>query len=239
MNGTTPHFVLMLTDRDVTIPDAVEVYSALRIPELRHVAFKDVGADPQMLRDLTGAAHADGRSVLLELADMSDRGQSKGLQLAVDLGVDSVVATWRAETAAALNREDAPAYWPFVGTLTGSPLELLSGPAELAAIAKELDDTPGVRGAVLMPYRQHRHQPSALLRDVTAATGLPVLVAGGVAGAEQIEDVMRAGAWGFTMGSALLHGREDAPSLVGRRVRNVLGICRAAMDRQLLSTGED
>ena len=82
------NFVLMLTEQDRTIPDAVDVYEKLLVDELRLIAFKDVGTDPHMARDLTEAAHADGRSVLLELADTSDAGQEAGCQLALDLGVE-------------------------------------------------------------------------------------------------------------------------------------------------------
>ena len=61
------HFVLMLTERDVTIPDAMDVYQTVTGTGLRYVAFKDVGADHGMLGDLTGAAREDGLQTLLEI----------------------------------------------------------------------------------------------------------------------------------------------------------------------------
>ncbi|GAA2367507.1 hypothetical protein Cme02nite_28760 [Catellatospora methionotrophica] len=219
------NFVLMLTERDVTIPDAVEVYRGLEVDGLAHVAFKDVGVEPSAARKLTDAAHADGRQVLLELADLSDHGQEQGLRLALDLGVDQVVARWRPDFAARLADPDAPRYWPFVGSLSGSPLALSSTPEELAAMAGQLSDA-GVGGMVLMPYRQHAHDAAALLAGTARAASVPVLVAGGVKDPSQVADIARAGAWGFTMGGAALADRHDDPSSVSRRVADLLQLCR-------------
>ncbi|KAB8161722.1 hypothetical protein FH609_020800 [Streptomyces sp. 3MP-14] len=226
MSDVTMEFVLMLTERDVTIPDALEVYGGLAVDGLRHVAFKDVGAEPGALAELTAAVRADGGSVLLEVADMSERGQEEGVQLAVDLGVERVVAAWRPDVADALKGDDTPEYWPFVGTLSGSPLALESTPEEMADQAREVTASGSVGGVVVMPYRQDAFDATALLGAVTAEVEVPVLVAGGVSGASQIERIAEAGAWGFTMGSALLRDRAADPASVGRRITEVLGICR-------------
>ncbi|GAA2909489.1 hypothetical protein Acy02nite_89060 [Actinoplanes cyaneus] len=222
------NFVLMLTERDVTIPDALQVYRDLVADELRTIAVKDVGADPEMIRELTRAAHEDGRSVLLELADMSEKGQERGYELALDLGVDQVVGAWSPRAAEALSGPGAPQYWPFAGQMSGSPLVLTGTPEQLSADARRLSAAPAVAGLVLMPYRQSTYPPRELLRQTVDASGVPVLVAGGVRGAEQIADIAAAGAWGFTMGGAALADRHDDPKSVSERVNEVLRLCREA-----------
>ncbi|MGW4378913.1 hypothetical protein [Kitasatospora sp. NPDC004531] len=214
----------MLTEQDITIPDAVDVYQKLAVDELRLIAFKDVGTDPIMAKDLTEAAHADGRSVLLELADTSDAGQERGYQLALDLGVDRVVGTWRPSAAQEFAQSGKPEYWPFVGSMSGSPLELASTPDELAAQAEQLNATAGVAGLVLMPYRQKSYDPALLMQRTAAAGPAPLLIAGGVRGAEQITSIAAAGAWGFTMGGAALADRHDDPASVTKRVAEILRI---------------
>jgi hypothetical protein len=226
MSDAVTNFVLMLTERDVTIPDAVEVYSTLTVDSLRHIAFKDVGADQGMLKELTDAIHDDGRSALLEIADMSDHGQEAGLQLAMDLGVDKVVAVWRADFADSLRSDKSPEYWPFLGSLSGSPLKLESTSVEIAAMAEELSCTEGVTGVVLMPYRQETYDASLLLRETSKAAAVPVLVAGGVSETSQIECIARSGAWGFTMGSAVLSSRQHDSTLVDQRVTEILKQCQ-------------
>lgn len=226
MRDAVTNFVLMLTERDVTIPDAIEVYTGLTVGALRHIAFKDVGADRGMLKDLTDATHADGRSALLEVADMSERGQESGLQLALDLGVDQVVAAWRADFADALGSDGSPEYWPFLGSLAGSPLRLSSTPGDIAAAAEELSRTAGVSGVVLMPYRQKTYEASLLMKAASKAASVPILVAGGVSEGSQIECIARSGAWGFTMGGAVLNGRHRDPAFVDRKVAEILELCR-------------
>jgi hypothetical protein len=222
------NFVLMLTEKDMTIPDAVDVYEKLSVDELRIIAFKDVGTDPHMAKDLTEAAHADGRSVLLELADMSDAGQERGYQMALDLGVDRVVGAWQPKVAHAFAGSGTPEYWPFVGSLSGSPLVLDSSPDALAAEAERLSATDGVRGMVLMPYRQSSYDPVLLMKRTASAAAVPFLIAGGVRDAAQITDIAGAGAWGFTMGGAALADRHDDPESVTERVSEIIRLCGQA-----------
>jgi len=82
-----------------------------------------------------------------------------------------------------------------------------------------------------MPYRQQAYDPADLLHRVTSVATVPVLVAGAVSTAAQIEAIARAGAWGFTMGSALLAGRRDDPAGVARRVGEKLALCREVAAR--------
>jgi hypothetical protein len=223
------NFVLMLTERDSTIPDAVEVYNRIKdtSDSLDHIAFKDVGADPAMLVKLTDAIHEDGRLAVLEIADMSDRGQEEGMRLALTLGVDKVVGRWSERSADLLGAAaGSPEYWPFLGCLDSNPLMLRSSPDELAAMAAELSSTEGVHGVVLMPYRQQTYDPSVLLERTSLAAAVPLLVAGGVSGRAQIECIAQTGAWGFTIGSAVLSARQDDPVSVNRRIGEVLMLCR-------------
>ncbi len=235
-----PHFVLMLTERDITIPDAFKVYSRLKEEQdLHYVAFKDVGADRHQLQELTEAIHADRRAALLEIADVSERGQHAGFQLAVDLGVDSVIGVWRPEIVRVLAHSNAPNYWPFVGELRGSPLQLQSTPQELREEVVAISPSPGVAGLVLMPYRQQTHDPQVLLDAVCRVSSLPVLVAGGVSHTGQVRSIHRAGAWGFTMGGAILRDRYHDPDSVERLVHETLEICRTVGANLPIAAGED
>jgi hypothetical protein len=195
------------------------------------VAFKDIGADQPMVRDLTDAIHSDGRSALLEIADMTDRGQAEGMQLALSLGVDMVIGAWRPDFADGLRATGFPEYWPFLGTLRGNPLSLTGGPSDLATMAARVSQTGGVRGVVLMPYRQQNFDPVDLMESVSRAATVPLLVAGGVSGVGQIEAVAQCGAWGFTMGGAVLSDRLQDPGSVNLRVGRVLELCRQVSTR--------
>lgn len=226
---TAPEFVLMLTEQDVTIPDAVAVYEDVRTSDFGHLGFKDVGADADALRHLTSRAHEDGRRVLLELADTSFEGQRRGYDLARSLGVDSVVGTWDPHVADSFADAGSLNYWPFVGQMAGSPLELVSDADELEHLAVEIAAHPATAGMVLMPYRQQRVEPTSLLESVTEASTRPVLVAGGVSRADQIADLADVGVWGFTMGSAVLKDRHDDPTSVARAIDVAVASARGAV----------
>lgn len=224
---TGPHFILMLTERDVTIPDAMEVYQAVAGTGLGYVAFKDVGADRGMLEDITAAAHEDGLLTLFEIADVSEAGQDAGVDLALQLGVDIIVGMWRPQSAAAIGATGHCVYFPFLGSLSGSPLRLRGSPAELGAHISELAANATVAGAVLMAYRQEEHSPDELMSRVIQAADLPVIIAGGVGSGEQIKAIGSAGAWGFTMGSEVLRRRYEDPGSVRRKVLETLSLCRS------------
>lgn len=219
-------FMLMLTERDVTIPDAIKVYGTVAGTGLRYVAVKDVGADRAMLEDLIAAVHEDGLLTMFEVADVTDAGQDAGVELALQLGVDIIVGTWRPRSAAAIASARQSAYFPFLGSLSGSPLQLRGSPASLSAHMSELAENPGVAGAVLMPYRQQEHSPGELMTSVIQAADLPVLIAGGIKSGEQVMAVGRAGAWGFTMGSEALKHRHEDPGGVRRKVLETLSLCQ-------------
>lgn len=224
---TRPHFILMLTERDVTIPDAMEVYKTVTGSGLHYIAFKDAGADRNMLEDLTAAAHEDGLLTLLEIVDVTEAGQDAGVDLALQLGVDIIIGTWRPRSAAAIGSVKQPAYFPFLGSLSGSPLQLRGSPADLAVHTSELAANAGVAGAVLMPYRQKDHSPDEIMLSVIRTADLPILIAGGVCSNEQIMAIHRAGAWGFTMGAEALKFRHEDPGSVRRKVLETLSLCQS------------
>jgi uncharacterized protein related to proFAR isomerase len=86
--------------------------------------------------------------------------------------------------------------------------------AEHAAALTVLD---GVYGVDLLAYRHQTADPLALTGAVAAAAEGPVIAAGSVASFEQIEALARAGAWGFTIGTAIFEGAlPGGPSVAGQ-----------------------
>ena len=58
----------------------------------------------------------------------------------------------------------------------------------------------------LLAYR-YTGDPACLLKEVVRATKLPVVSAGSIASFDQIWEVWRSGAWGFTIGTAFFAKR--------------------------------
>jgi len=225
-------FIFMLTHHDRTIPDAPAVLASLRDAGLydaglRYVGFKDVGADPQRQRELAGLAHHAGFEVMLEVVSTSAEAEAASVRAAVGAGVDWVLGGTQVDSGERLLTGSAVRYCPFPGRVVDHPSILEGSIEEIAADAKDMTARPGVYGVDLLAYRHRAVDPIELTRAVVAASAGPVIAAGSVVGADQIRGLAGAGAWGFTIGSAIFEGLlPGGPDVVGQ-VRAVLDVSAA------------
>ena len=215
-------FVFMLTRDDVTVADAPEVLAGLRDTGLRYVGFKDIGPEPEVLRDVTAVAHEAGMEVMLEVVSTSREDELRSVRAALDIGVDWVLGGTNAEEGALVLAGTAVRYCPFPGTITGHPSVLSGAIDEIAADAARLTAIDGVHGVDLLAYRHATADVGALTRAVADAVDGPVIAAGSVATIEQIGVLEEARAWGFTIGSAIFEERLPGGPSVAGQVRAVL-----------------
>jgi methylglyoxal synthase len=198
-------FILMLTENDRTIPDA-----RLRLEEaleggVRHIGFKDVGLPFGELRGLAEAIRAAGGRSYLEVVSLDEESEIASARAAVDLDVDVLLGGTRAEAVTAITRHHPVRYYPFPGRITGHP-SVLEGPAaDIVTSAEALAALEHVHGLDLLAYRFDGDVP-ALMAGVCAAVAKPVIVAGSIDRAERIAAASRAGAEGFTVGTAAFAG---------------------------------
>lgn len=217
----------MLTHQDRTVPDALAVYDALRDTDLRLVGFKDVGVDPATLRRLTDTMHADGRTVMLEVVSTSSADELASISAALDAGVDYILGGTNVDEALTLMAGADVRYCPFPGKVTGHPSELGGSIDEIAADARRLTARDGVHGVDLLAYRHRSVDVGELTDAVVAGTHGPVIVAGSITGAPQIERMAAAGAWAFTIGSAIFDGRLPQGPDIAAQIRWVLEVTAA------------
>ncbi|MDE1179246.1 4-hydroxythreonine-4-phosphate dehydrogenase [Paraburkholderia sp.] len=212
------HFIVMLTEHDQTVPDALRVYDSLRTSPIRHVGFKDVGLPVEALKELAARIRADGRAVLLEVVATSEASELASVAAALEIGVDYLLGGRHADAASPLLRGSAVRYFPFAGHTRGHPT-VLDGPIDaIVDDARRIAALPGVHGLDLLAYRfAGDGDPACLTRRVVDAVGLPVIAAGSIDSTARVRATIGAGAWGFTVGSALFQGafgsRALAPQL--------------------------
>ncbi|MGZ6779239.1 MAG: 1-(5-phosphoribosyl)-5-((5-phosphoribosylamino)methylideneamino)imidazole-4-carboxamide isomerase [Mycobacterium sp.] len=223
------HFVFMLTHSDRTVDNAAEIMPTLAGTGLRYVGFKDVGADLARQRELVALAHDAGFEVMLEVVSTSKEAELSSLRSAAEAGFDWVLGgTHGAETAGML--PDGVRYCPFPGRVVEHPSVLLGTVDEIAADAERLTGLDHVSGLDLLAYRHPSADPLELIRAVTAASSGPVIVAGSIASVDRAIAVSEAGAWGYTIGSAIFDGLlPGAPSIVDQ-VRHVVEQTASAAD---------
>ena len=128
--------------------------------------------------------------------------------------------THGAETAGML--PDGVKYCPFPGRVVDHPSVLLGTVDDIAADAEELTALDHVSGLDLLAYRHPSADPLELIRRVSASSRGPVIVAGSIASVERAVAVSEAGAWGYTIGSAIFDGLLPGAPSIADQVRRVL-----------------
>ena len=215
------HFVFMLTHGDRTVDNAAEIVPTLADTGLRYIGFKDVGADPSRQRELTSLAHDAGFEVMLEVVSTSKEDELASLRGAAQAGVDWVLGGTHAADGAGI-LPDGIRYCPFAGRVVDHPSVLLGTIEEIAADAEQLTALDHVTGLDLLAYRHPTADHLALIREVVGRSSGPVIVAGSIASIDRIRAVSEAGAWGYTIGSAIFDGLLPGAPSISDQVRRVL-----------------
>ncbi len=216
-------FIFMLTKDDRTITDAVEVLDSIADSGLRYVGFKDVGADSDQQREIAARAHELGMEVMLEVVSTSAEAEADSVRSARAAEVDWVLGGTNPEAALEILTGTDIRYCPFPGTVTGHPSVLSGAIDDVTASASALSAMEGVYGVDLLTYRHAEAEPEELTRAVVEACDGPVIAAGAVVTRDQIVLLNRAGAWGFTIGSAIFAGQLPGAPSISAQVQTVLG----------------
>jgi hypothetical protein len=214
------HFIFMLTKDDRTVTDAVQVYAGLSRSPLRYVGFKDIGLPLDELKALARLIKNDGKQVMLEVVSTSREAEMRSVEAAVQIGVDYLLGGRHAEDATRLLRGTGIRYFPFAGHTVGHPTRLTGSADDIVDDAVRLAALPGVHGLDLLAYR-FAGDVEALTQRVVRAVNVPVIAAGSIDRADRVQAMRRAGAWAFTVGSAVFDGSFLAEP-VPQQIDNIL-----------------
>lgn len=214
-----PALIIMLTHHDRTVPDALELFGQLREAPVQHWGFKDVGLAPAEMGRVVAAMRAAGKTTYLEVVSLSEVEGLRGAQLAVELGFDVLMGTVYYPAIGQYLRDKPVRYYPFPGHVHSHPSILEGTIPEVVAHARQLE-AAGAHGLDLLTYR-YTGDAFQLLREVVAATQVPIVSAGSIASFERIAEVRAAGAWGFTIGSAFFERRFVPAGSLADNVRAV------------------
>jgi hypothetical protein len=221
------NFVFMLTHSDSTIEDALDYVDDVSTTGLRYIGFKDVGATPQRQRWIASAARDAGFETMLEVVSTSREAEVASVRAALAAGVDWVLGGTNPDAVLPLLEGSSVHYCPFPGRVVGHPSVLEGSIDEIADSAAALTSTPGVFGLDLLAYRHASADIAELTRRVVSSSRGPVIAAGSVVNDAQISTLATAGAWGFTIGSAIFDGLFPGAPDIAAQVRHVLKVAAA------------
>jgi hypothetical protein len=223
-------FVFRLTRNDATVENALDLIEIARPLGVKHIGFKDVGADAPLLQRLTAAIRAAGASPWMEVVSTTREAELRSIALARDLGVDLLMGGVHVEEGLRILKGSATRYLPFAGQPSGHPTRLGGKAAEVEAQCRTFA-AKGCAGVDILAYRATEAEPLDLI--AACRRGLSergaVVVAGSVNSAERVSAIRAAGADAFTIGTAAIDA-SYAPGAgpLPAQLKAVLADCWAA-----------
>lgn len=197
-----PNLIVMLTNHDVTVKDAYEIFDSCKdIDLVQHWGFKNVGLPKDEMKRLVQAMKAAGKTTYLEVVTYDEASCLEAAQTCIDCGFDTLMGTVYYESVHKYLKEHNMTYSPFVGKVSGSPSILEGTNEEIIQNAKDLMEK-GITAFDILAYR-HVVNGELLAREFCAAIDAQIVIAGSIGSFERIDTMFDIGPWGFTMGSAL------------------------------------
>jgi hypothetical protein len=195
-----PELIVMLTYNDKTVENALDLFDQMKETPVSHWGFKDVGLPPQEMKKVVDSMNAAGKTTYLEVVSLTEEEGLAGAKLAAECGFDILMGTVFFDSINEYLKDKPVKYYPFPGHVHSHP-SILDGTVE--EIVQHTRDmvVKGVDGLDLLTYRYTGDAP-ALLKEVVAATQLPIVSAGSIDSYDRIAEVRDTGAWGYTIGTA-------------------------------------
>jgi 4-hydroxythreonine-4-phosphate dehydrogenase len=201
-----PDFIFMLTNKDRTVPDAMDRLQEVLAAGIKHIGFKDVGLPFDQLKTLAVAIKAADARLYLEVVSLDAESECRSAEAAMKLGVDVLMGGTRPEIILPLIKGANIQYYPFPGTIIGHPSVLTGTVESIVASAIRIANMDGVHGLDLLAYRFEGDVPRLIREVVGAVAPKPVVVAGSIDCHERFKAVVQGKAAGFTIGTAALDG---------------------------------
>jgi uncharacterized protein related to proFAR isomerase len=215
-------FIFMLTREDRTIEDCLDTFDAIAGVGLRHVGFKDIGVTRETLEELNRRIKASGATSYMEVVSTTPEACLASAAAAVEIGVDRLLGGTDIAAIQEVIAGNAIEFMPFPGRPVGHPTDLEGSPEDVAADCRRFTAF-GCAGADLLAYRATEADPLELVRAARRALEGYLVVAGSVASPERIDELVRAGADAFTIGTAVFDGSfSPRKGLITSQLRDIL-----------------
>ncbi len=197
-----PKLIVMLTHKDHTVENSLEVFESCKDLPVDFWGFKDVGLPSAKMRELADAMKKAGKTTFMEVVTYTEEDCLAGAKMSLDYGFDYLTGTLFFPAVWGLLKDNPIKYFPFFGDVGGSPVTMRGSLDDIVSQAKKLAQI-GVHGLDLVAYRYVDGSPEELAKRVVAAVNAPVIIAGSIASEERLRIMKEINPFAFTMGSAL------------------------------------
>lgn len=200
-----PKLIVMLTHRDQTVKDALQVFDQCKDMPVQNWGFKDVGLPPEQMKKLVSNIKAAGKTSYLEVVTYTEKECLDAARLALECEFDYLMGTVFFPSVFQLMKGKATKYCPFIGKVSGSPSILEGTVDEIIRQARELAAV-GVEGFNLLALR-HVSSGEQVAREVIKQLEQPVIMAGSISSYDRVDFVKEINPWAFTIGGAFFEGK--------------------------------
>jgi hypothetical protein len=225
-------FIFMLTHQDRTVEDPLRILDEVASLGLRHIGFKDVGASPRLLAQLTERIREAGAISYMEVVSTDPTGSLHSAEIARDLGVDRLLGGTQVDEVLSVLWGSQTSYFPFAGRPIGHPTRLEGDQTEIESQCQTLIDK-GCAGADLLAFRSIQSNPLELIAAARRGLGSRgyLIVAGSINTPEQIRTLRKLGVDAFTIGSAVFdYVFAPGARSVRDQLEGILRECTALID---------
>ncbi|WP_077487812.1 hypothetical protein [Sinomonas mesophila] len=201
-----PEIIVMLTHNDVTVSNARECFRNAADLPVKYWGFKDVGLSTREMEQLVADFKDAGKTPVLEVVSFDEKDLLNAAALATACGVEYFTGGVFSEAVLGRVREAGMKYFPFCGSVGGSPIELTGSPEDVISDAVRLRGL-GADGVDLVAYRFADGDPIQLAKLVEYQLGgQNLIIAGSINSADRIRRMQEIRPLGYTMGGALFEG---------------------------------
>ena len=195
-----PNLIVMLTNNDETVANALEVFESCKDLPVKFWGFKDIGLPKIKMKVLVEEMRDAGKETFLEIVSLTEEECLAGAELAVECGFDYLMGTVYYESVFLYLKANKKAYFPFCGKIEGHPSILNGTPEEITEDAYKLQQR-GVEGVDLLAYR-HLDAAEKVSKMIVKRLDIPVVIAGSISSFERIDVMKKISPWAFTIGTA-------------------------------------
>lgn len=202
----SPNLIVMLTNHDQTVKNAIDLFEQCKDLPVQHWGFKDVGLPVNQMKELVSNIKKSGKTAYLEVVTYTEAECLDAAGLAVECGFDYLMGTCFYPSVFKRLKKKIQ-YFPFCGKISGSPSVLEGSISEIVADAKKMEQI-GVNGIDLLAYR-HTQDPEKLAAELLKAVKIPVVIAGSIDSFLRMDKIKELKPWGFTIGGAFFDKKFD------------------------------
>ena len=215
-----PEIIVMLTQNDVTVQNASDVFLSACDLDINNWGFKNTGIGNDNMFSLIKTIKEKGKTAILEIVNYDEPSCLEIVKTASGYGIDQIMGTVYSASIHDFLDKNNILYKPFIGKVSGNP-SILEGNSEEIINEAILLLERGVSGFDLLAYRYiESFTPSVfdariknaedLARNFIKETDIQnarTCIAGGICTFEQIDFIFDISPWAFTMGTALFESK--------------------------------